>query len=309
LIHTDKTNEALRALGYDSDSASMELEFYKANGAISNNRTDAENEFLTAQGFTTGSVTDKWYALLSSLGYTGALPDMVDASNGIYQAVGGGGGPTDPEFANVALLLHMDGANGSTTFTDSSGTPKTVTAVSPAAISTTQFKFGGASGLFDGTNGELTTNILGSAFGTSDFCVEGWMWPNSAGNGNFRGIIGNGTGFGRFSLHLDGNTPPRLRVFSDGVLSSNSTTAVSTNTWSHFAFTRSGNTYRIFLNGVSVWSATESGLNLNTSDPIRIGFNSPGARWRGHLDEIRVTIGVARYTANFTPPTEAFPDA
>jgi hypothetical protein len=107
VIHTDKTAAALRALGYDSDTAQMELQFYKDNGATSNGRTDAENEFLTAQGYTTGSVTDKWYALLSDQGYTGSLTDMVNASDGVFGLFGGGGGATFPvieSFAHTAAL-------------------------------------------------------------------------------------------------------------------------------------------------------------------------------------------------------------
>ena len=60
-------------------------------------------------------------------------------------------GPPDPDFANVSLLLHGDGTNGSTTIVDSSSSSKTVTAVGDAQISTAQSKFGGSSIYFDGT--------------------------------------------------------------------------------------------------------------------------------------------------------------
>jgi hypothetical protein len=64
--------------------------------------------------------------------------------------------PVDPVFNNVSLLLHGNGTNGSTTITDNSPTPKTVTAVGNAQISTAQSKFGGASIAFDGTGDYLT---------------------------------------------------------------------------------------------------------------------------------------------------------
>jgi hypothetical protein len=48
-------------------------------------------------------------------------------------------------FGSVSLLLHGNGTNGSTTITDNSPSPKTVTAVGNAQISTAQSKFGGAS--------------------------------------------------------------------------------------------------------------------------------------------------------------------
>lgn len=53
------------------------LAYYRANGATSANRVDAEGEFLAAQGFGTGDLGDRWYAYLGSLGYTGSLNDRL----------------------------------------------------------------------------------------------------------------------------------------------------------------------------------------------------------------------------------------
>lgn len=64
--------------------------------------------------------------------------------------------PTDPDFASVALLLHMDGANGSASFTDSSGNAHAVTANGGAQISTAQSKFGGSSADFDAVDSYLS---------------------------------------------------------------------------------------------------------------------------------------------------------
>ena len=55
------------------------------------------------------------------------------------------GAATDPNFANVSLLLHGDGTNGSQTILDSSSTPKTVTVVGNTQISTAQSAFSGGS--------------------------------------------------------------------------------------------------------------------------------------------------------------------
>ena len=78
-------------------------------------------------------------------------------------------------FSSVSLLLHMDGTNGSTLFVDSSQSPKSVTASGNAQISTTQSKFSGSSGLFDGSGDYLSipfTSGGGFDFGTSNFTVE-----------------------------------------------------------------------------------------------------------------------------------------
>jgi hypothetical protein len=64
--------------------------------------------------------------------------------------------PVDLNRSNVSLLLHGNGTNGSTTITDNSPSPKTVTAVGNAQISTAQSKYGGGSIAFDGfSNGTL----------------------------------------------------------------------------------------------------------------------------------------------------------
>ena len=84
--------------------------------------------------------------------------------------------PLDASYSSVSLLLHGNGINGSTTITDNSPSPKTVTAVGNAQISTAQSKFGGGSIAFDGTGDYLTTpNNSDYQFGTSDFTVECWI--------------------------------------------------------------------------------------------------------------------------------------
>ena len=92
-----------------------------------------------------------------------------------------GGVERDPFFANVSLLLHGDGTNGSTTIVDSSPSPKTVTAVGDAKISTAQSKFGGASIGFDGSGDSLAAPASISHFGTGDFTIELWIYRNNAG--------------------------------------------------------------------------------------------------------------------------------
>ena len=73
------------------------------------------------------------------------------------------------------LLLHFDGTDGSTTFVDSSPSGKTVTAVGNAQIDTAQYKFGGASGLFDGNGDYLSVPDSDDwYFGTGDFTIDAW---------------------------------------------------------------------------------------------------------------------------------------
>lgn len=224
------------------------------------------------------------------------------------------GGEADPYFSSVSLLLHMDGANGSTTFTDSGPSPKTVTANGNAQISTAQSKFGGASGLFDGTSDWLSiANNSAFGFGTGDFTIEAHIYI-SGGQGTDRGItdfrasIGSDVG----TFFVDGPAGNKL-AFWYGTKLGGSGASLSTSTWYHAALCRASGTIRCFLSGVVDWSSTAS-VDFGSSRPLGVGgavyTASPGSSsFNGYIDNVRITKGVARYTANFTPPSAPFPNS
>lgn len=232
----------------------------------------------------------------------------------------GGGGKTDPNFANVSLLLHMDGTNASTTFTDSSSHGFTMTVTGNTQLTTTSPKFGSACGTFDGTGDYLNTATDASAFdfGSSDFTVEGWVKSSGTAGENFieSEIAQGSTGWwGIFLNWNDGSSSSgAISVWGDnGAIQRIIATGTGWNNgaWHHIALTRQGNSVKLFLDGTqigstytasSTWGAASTGLliGIAESDHASRPFN-------GQMDEIRVTKGVARYTANFTAPTEAFP--
>lgn len=218
----------------------------------------------------------------------------------------------DANFDNVALLLHMDGANGSTTFTDNSPTPKTVTALSSAAISTAQSKFGGASlGL---TGGFLSVeNSAGLDTSTGDFTIEFWLRPTSLDATAILFNKASGTSAGYpYQAYVSAAGGVVFRSYDlPEVLRFSIATAgglVAVGAWTHLAFVRFGSTFTVYVNGVASGSASYSGALPVNAFPMSIGAYSTGPfPLYGHIDEFRFTKGVARYTANFTPPTEAFP--
>ncbi len=215
--------------------------------------------------------------------------------------------PVDLYRSQVSLLLHGDGANGSTTITDSSPTPKTVTAVGNAQISTAQSKFGGASIAFDGIGDYLDlANNTQFGFGLQDFAVELWVYPTKSstiGNSALLDFRANG-----LYLYLDTtNTGYQLQTS----FGSYTNLALSLlNKWSHVALTRSQDTVRFFVDGVLQTSFAGTALNLQSSATLRVGqrFTSGPDNYQGYIDDLRITKGVARYTSNFTPPTAPFPD-
>ena len=91
------------------------------------------------------------------------------------------------------------------------------------------------------------------------------------------------------------------------------TTTVALNIWHHIAIVRSGNVFTAFLNGTSEVTATSSISLVDNAELLTIGalgYTSPPflSFFTGYIDYLRITKGVARYTANFTPPTAPFPD-
>jgi hypothetical protein len=224
--------------------------------------------------------------------------------------------PTDPDFANVSLLLHGDGTNGSTTITDSSPSPKTVTAEGNAQISTAQSKFGGASIAFDGTGDRVSVaNNAALDFGTGDFTVECWVRSIAALTSysvQFAHICGKGNGvvIGTYALAF---YQSKITFFSNQSLVKLGTSILTNNTWYHFATCRSGSTLKLFVDGMEEYSGTDT-TNYTSSQSFNAGdrqASDSSAQYplNGYIDDLRITKGVARYTANFTPPTAPFPDA
>ena len=219
------------------------------------------------------------------------------------------GTASDPSFSSVSLLLHMDGSSAGTTFTDNSGTPKTVTAAGNAVTSTARSKFGTASALFDGTGDYLSTpSNAAFAFGTGDFTVECWVYRTSA--PSLASVMGVGYTTGGFGLAIDSSN--NVCVTRPGTAIDHTFAgAVPMNAWSHIAITRSGTSLRCYVDGVQKGSTASNSTNYAQGELV-IGMDGDKTNqgFVGNIDEFRITKGVARYTgATLTVPTAAFPDA
>lgn len=209
----------------------------------------------------------------------------------------------DPYASNVSLHLKMDGANGSTTFTDSSPNALAVTAVGNAQISTTQSRYNGSAGYFDG-NGYLNlSSSTGMLFATGDFTAEFWFYANSLSATAYSALMGFHNGgtedWGAFARSNG------VWIYGGGVGLVGGGT-VATGTWHHFAASRSGSTVRTFLNGTQVGIATNVTGNYtnNAGNIFRIGddYTAINPSFNGFIDELKITKGVARYTSAFTSP-------
>ncbi len=210
----------------------------------------------------------------------------------------------DPHWGKVWALLHMDDVDGSTTFTDSSSSPKTVTPTGNAKISTTQNKFGGSSAYFDGSGDWLDGPAITLV---GDFTFE--MFARFDNNTGDQCLIALGAG-SDWGVSLYGGAGVRLRL-REAISGSNAIDDVVTlipDVWYHVAWVRYDGTMMLFLNGAQVgesyaYSATIPASSLRVGN--RISNTNPFA---GYMDEVRVTVDHARYTGPFSAPSKAFPE-
>ena len=232
-------------------------------------------------------------------------------------------GPTgDPFFANVVYLVNatgdVSGNSGGTLYaTDASSTGGTITARNGLATqphdAITKFQDFAIEG--NGTVfflDELNNGITGGTLGAGEYTIECWCYPVE--NGNFEllstrtddiAIDGGGIGLVRR------NTGELMVIRGNGTEVTSGTT-FNDLAWNHVAVTRdASNVTRAYVNGVKGLEYTDTrnysqqGLTILDAQAIS---GATGARWKGYVEDVRITKGVARYTGNtLTVPTEAFP--
>ena len=236
------------------------------------------------------------------------------AAGQMRQATAGG----DPHWANVSLLLKMDAADG---FVDKSSNAFPVTVLGNTFIDTTQSQFGGASAYFDGAGDALTIpDHSAFEFGAGNFTIEFWLRSPSGSISGTQELFGKDAGlpgYTAIALAIDANRAVDILGSSEegGRHDINATASVANviiaSTWQHVALVRNGGTLYCYVGGVLRTSIAFAGAIVNNSGPFSVGGRGAAvwAPYRGHIDEFRVTKGVARYTADFTPPTAPFPNS
>lgn len=219
----------------------------------------------------------------------------------------------NPDWADVASLLHFDGTDGSTTFVDETG--RTWTAANGARIETDFSQFGGASGWFENVPGSgsengsriSTPDHADLRFGTGNWTVEGWFRPKAPG-------LGFGAFFRKGQNTANGLqlavTPTQLTLRANTFTDTNVAVSLSSSAFTHVAFVRNGGNVLFFVGGVLVHTAARS-FDHSSTDPLLIGSVTGDTRYsyNGMIDELRITKGVALYTATFTPPSAPFPNS
>ena len=221
----------------------------------------------------------------------------------------------DVYFPQTSLLLPFDGSNGATSTSDLSNRNATVTFAGTAQLSTGQSKFGGSSLLLDGNSDYLTISdtYWNTAINSGDWAIELWARFSTLGTnaeliGN-RGDVGGNSSNG-WALRKKDSNNIILYWYEGGQFNylnhtQGTQTALSADTWYHIAVTRSGNTWKLFLDGTAEDTVTDSGT-ITTGTGNRLFIGNFGSNYtHGYIDDLRITVGQARYTSNFTAPTSA----
>jgi hypothetical protein len=149
-------------------------------------------------------------------------------------------------------------------------------------------------------------------FGSGDFTIDFWWAPNILASGVdvVAKRTNSGTSDGPFLIYQNGATLYFFCSSAAGgwdIASAQVITAgQAVNQWGHVAVTRQGSTFRTFFNGVpgATWSSSLAVAKL--AQPVRIGGVSGGPFLTGWMEEFRISRGIARWTAPFTPPNQPY---
>lgn len=219
----------------------------------------------------------------------------------------------DRYYSSVVSLQHYNEADTVATIHDIKG--KVWTLAGQVQADTAQSKFGGCSMFFDGNLDYATTpDATDWDLGSGDFTIETWARFDVSRTtaGTYSALINHddSTGSRGWTLFQAGSLGGviRLAVRVGGVgYFADSTTVPSTGTWYHIVAQRGGGNIEIYINGTREAQTAISGAIDNPGGLCVMGALRTGASYvlnsyfRGWLDEMRVTKGVARYSGSSIP--------
>ena len=210
--------------------------------------------------------------------------------------------PVDPSL--TLALLHFDGANNSTVFTDSSPFNQTILVVTGTPkISTTMSKFGGSSLYLDGSSSIKIPDNANLNLGTGVFTIEFWFYllslPSSV------ALFLHKMGTPQQSIAISGTSKKVYSGFLNGSIVS--TTAITAGAWYHVAVVRetTDGVIKQYINGVHEGISSQPGSVDNTGDLTIGSWFSGSDGVTGYIDEFRIRKE-AMYLTDFTPPTSPF---
>lgn len=216
----------------------------------------------------------------------------------------------DDRWSTVSLLLHLDGS-----VVDESGlcifNRVGVTNYGAGIFNKAIELLPTSSSSINGLEEQSDSNPALS-FGTGDFTIELFVKPSASFTQSDQALLSlfQVHVFAGWQLLLSSLKPAMYRYDNGGRTFLSSNTALITGEWSHIAACRVNGVVTMYVNGASIGSADNGSNYSSLSTRLTIGYQGYGSAtypFTGMIDEVRVTKGLARYTSNFTPPTEPHP--
>jgi hypothetical protein len=304
----------LNAKGFPGSLSNAMLNYFKSKSSLSSGlQYDHIRKTLSSMGFT-GTLDDQLTAFFMSKTGINRRPDAERAfwkNDTLDFSIGGG---ID---ANTVAMLHLDGANGSTTITDSAPVPKVWTAENGAVITTAVSKFGGACGNNPAASSSWFSTPVDAVFdfGTGNFTFDLWINPISLVAGN-QSILSYGNPATGHDWMWFVTSTGQLRFFAETLSTVcdiiTTDASVGTGTFKHFALTRSGANMYMHQDGVPLTIAVTTALGATAlptgATALYLGARSSNndSHFDTRFDEVRIS-NVARYGAgSFTPASAAY---
>lgn len=219
---------------------------------------------------------------------------------------------------DTTLLAHFNGLDGNTTFTDSGDSPScphTLTAAGDAQLDTDQSKFGSSASLLLDGNGDYVTITDAADLdpGGGNWTFDCWFKASNLADHDYHFLLEASIAAGwpndRIAVLLDDSDKPKAEVRVGGVIKCDivAAAAIADTDWHHIAFVRDGSDYALYVDGTSVGTDSD-GTALGAFDAWYIGYQtgSPSTYFTGWIEELRWSVGVARWTGNFTPPSSEY---
>lgn len=197
-----------------------------------------------------------------------------------------------------SLLLHMNGSDDGTTFTDSSPHNHTMVVFNQSHLDTTVKKFGTASYQGDGVSDRIETpNNSAFSMGLGDFTIEFWFRPSDL--LSYQILVSHWYPEWEARMYLN---KAQFLYYGASTLMTHPTVLVA-DTWHHFAWSRVNLVGNLFINGVGHGTPVTQNTNYTYTTPVAIGSRPGGAySFNGYIDDVRIMKGVGLYVDDFTPP-------
>ena len=220
--------------------------------------------------------------------------------------------PPAAPLVSAGANLHIKGVEGH--IIDKAQSGNNFTLVGNTVASIAESKYAGSSMYFDGAGDSLElskdVDLDVFNFGTADWTVEFWVYPTQVtGAKTIFSFLRAGPNEAAPYLYSDGTT---IKYYVSGTDQINSGVGIfQLNTWRHIAVVRNGNDHKLFVDGIQMGSTWTNSVSYTQCRPVlgdyytSLGTLHNSSLFHGYIEDFRITKGIARYTEDFTPPTES----